>query len=115
MRLYATAPVLCLFCSRPEAASDVVSDRFMRLAVPDKWLKFRDRRLNRVPEIRPKPSDAAFSTVFSNFHKCRPEVAGDVISGNAVELVCVDVCAKCGDSRLNRWPNCSTLWQAGPF
>ena len=28
----------------------------------------------------PKPSDAAFSSVFE-FDKCRPEVVGDVISG----------------------------------
>ena len=31
-----------------------------------------------------KSSEAAFSAVFSNFAKCRPEVVGDVISGMAV-------------------------------
>ena len=46
-------------------------------------------------------SAGAFSTVFSNFHKCRPEVAGDVLSGVEVEWVGVDVRAKFGDSRLN--------------
>ena len=38
---------------------------------------------------------------FSNFDKCRPEVAGDVISGAALVYVRVDVRAKFGDSRLN--------------
>ena len=28
-----------------------------------------------------KPSEAVFSAVFPNFDKCRPEVAGDVVSG----------------------------------
>ena len=45
---------LITVCSRLEAASDVISDRFVRLAVPDKCLKFRDPRLNRSPEIRPE-------------------------------------------------------------
>ena len=36
-------------------------------------------------KIRPKPSKAAFAVVFfSNFDKCRPEVADDVKSGVAV-------------------------------
>ena len=37
----------------------------------------------------------------SNFHQCRPEARGDVISGMDVDSVGVDVCAKIGDSRLN--------------
>ena len=37
----------------------------------------------------------------SNFDKCRPEVAGDVISGVALGYVSMDVRAKLGDSRLN--------------
>ena len=40
--------------------------------------------------------------VYSNFDKCRLDVAGDVISGVAVEdEVSVDVCVKFGDSRSN--------------
>ena len=38
---------------------------------------------------------------FSNFDKCRPEAAGGVISGRALDDVCTDVSAGFGDSRLN--------------
>ena len=48
----------------------------------------------------PNPSEAAFLAVFSNFDKCRREVAGDVISGAALVYVGVDVHANFGDSRL---------------
>ena len=48
-----------------------------------------------------KPLEAAFSTVFANFHKCRPQVAGDVISGMTVDQVGMDGLAKFGDSRSN--------------
>ena len=37
-----------------------------------------------------------------NFDNCRLKVAGDVISGVAVDLVGVDVRVKFGDSRSNR-------------
>ena len=47
-----------------------------------------------------KPSETAFSTVFKNFDDSQPEVVSDVISGKAVQDVCVDVCANFGDSRL---------------
>ena len=46
-----------------------------------------------------KPSDAAFP----NFDNCRPKVAGDVISGAALDSVStlgMDDAAKLGDSRL---------------
>ena len=58
------------------------------MIVPDTSIKFRDLRLNHSSEQ--KPSDATFSTVFfrDNF---RPEVAGDVMSGLAVDLVGVGV------------------------
>ena len=36
-----------------------------------------------------------------NFHKCRPEVADDVISSAAIDLVGVDVRVKFSDSGLN--------------
>ena len=51
------APVLrgfCAFCSRPEAAMDVISSKFVGLIVPDKRVKFRDHRLNHSGEIQPK-------------------------------------------------------------
>ena len=49
----------------------------------------------------PKPSEAAFSAIFSNFDKCRPKAAGDVVSGAAVDYVGMHVRAKSGDFRLN--------------
>ena len=41
------------FCSRSDAASNVISGWFEQLAVPDKPVKCCDSRLNRSPEIRP--------------------------------------------------------------
>ena len=52
-------------------------------------------------KFEPKLSEAALSATFSNFDKCRSEVAGDVISDVAEEYVTIDVRVKCGDSRLN--------------
>ena len=53
------APVLHTFvqylipvCSRQEAASDVLSGRFVMLIVPDKSVAFCDLRFNRSGEIR---------------------------------------------------------------
>ena len=54
-----------------------------------------------LEKFDPKPSEAAFSSIYSNTDKCRPEVAGDVISCLAVESVGMEVRAKHGDSRLN--------------
>ena len=68
--------------------------------VPDRWVKFRDPRLNHSGEIRPKAVGCCIFSRFSNFYKCRPEVAGDVISGVALEHVGMDVHAKCGESML---------------
>ena len=52
------APVLCTFmqylvafCSRPEAASDVMSSHFVRLIVPNKCVKMFDPCLNSSQEI----------------------------------------------------------------
>ena len=73
------------FVSGPETASDVISGRFVRLTVPNKFVKFRDPRLNRSPEIRPEAVRGGILTAFVNLHKCRPEVAGDVIFGVTVE------------------------------
>ena len=52
----------------------------------------------------PKPSEAAVWR-FSNFGKFRSEVAGDVISGVAVEWVGTGVRATCGGSGLNSGRN----------
>ena len=41
------------FCSRPEAASEVISGRFLRPIVPDKCAKFRDPCSTRSREIPP--------------------------------------------------------------
>ena len=73
----------------------------MRLTVPDTLVKFRDRRLNRSPEIRPEAVGDGILDRFTNFHKSPQELAGDIISGLAVELVGMDALAKFGDSRLN--------------
>ena len=43
-------------------------------------------RKNAAPlKFDPKSSEAEFSVFFSNFDKYQPEVAGDVISGVAVD------------------------------
>ena len=55
----------------------------------------------RATKIRPKAVEAAFSAVYSNFEKSRPEEAGDVISGAALDYVGVDVHANFADSKLN--------------
>ena len=40
--------------------------------------------------------------VVSNFDKCRPDIAGDVISGGSVRPIVPDKCAEFRDFRLNR-------------
>ena len=71
---------LIVFCSRPEATSDVISGGFVGPVVPDNCMKFGDPRLNLSLEI---PPQAAFSTVFFNFDNCQKEVVSDVTSGMA--------------------------------
>ena len=51
------------------------------LTVPNEFVKFRDALLNHSGEIRPKAVEAPFRPLFSNFDKCRPDVAGDIVSG----------------------------------
>ena len=55
----------------------------------------------RATKIRPKPQEVSFLAIFSNFKKCQLEVANDVISGLAAELVGLGALVKFGDSRLN--------------
>ena len=57
-------------------------------------------RQNATP-FDPKPSEAAFSTVFRN--NFRPEVDSDVISGEAVDSISMDVRIKLDDSRSAFW------------
>ena len=57
--------------------------------------------VNHSGEIRPKAVGGGIFGRFSNFDKCRLEVAGDVIPGEVVEYVSTDVVAKVGDSKLN--------------
>ena len=59
--------------------------------VPDKRVKFRDPKLNRSGEIRPKAVGCSILGIFSNFDKCRLEAAGDVISGVALDKAGVNV------------------------
>ena len=55
----------------------------------------------RATKIRPKAVGSGIFGRFPNFDKCPSEVAGDVISGVAVDYVGVDVRATFGDSGLN--------------
>ena len=76
---------LIAFFSRREAASDVISSRFVGLIVLDKRNLTRNcRRLHFRPFFR------------GNF---QPEVVSAVISSVAVEYVGMDVRVKFGDSR----------------
>ena len=52
------------FCSWLEADSDVISGRFVRPIVLDKWVKFRDPRLNSSWEI---PPEAVGGGIFDSF------------------------------------------------
>ena len=71
-------------------------------SVPSKCVQFRDPRLNRIEEIRPKAVGSSISDVFSNFDKSQLKVAADAISGAAAEHVSMDVSVKFGDSRSRR-------------
>ena len=51
--------------------------------------------------MQTKPLDAAFLAVFQNSIYARPEAAGDVISGMALDYVSTVVPASFGDSGLN--------------
>ena len=98
------AQYLIAFCSRPGGASDrdIVSGRFVGPIIPDKRAKFHDPRLNRSGQIQPKAAGCRIYGRFWNFDNCRPKGDGDVISGEALDYVVMDVPAQVGDSRLNR-------------
>ena len=52
-------------------------------------------------KIRPKAAGSDIFGRFPNLDKCRSAVAGDVISGEAVDYVGMDVCATFAESALN--------------
>ena len=68
----------------------------------------------RATKILPETFGGGIFGLFSNFGKCRPEVADDVISNAALDYVSVDALAKFSDSKLKGSRIFSTLWPAGP-
>ena len=88
-------------CRRPEVASRIISAVCMWPTINHKVEKCGDPRLSRSGEIRLKAVGCSIFGRFSNFDKCRPETAGDVISSVALAFVGLDVRAKLRDSRLN--------------
>ena len=95
------------FCSRPEAAIDIVSSAFMRHSVAHKIAKLGDPWLISSREMRPQSRH--FIRLFRD--KCWPKLANDVTSGAAVDEVGIDVRVKCGDSTSN----CSWVTRAAHF
>ena len=85
---------LVAFFSRPEAAGDVISNRFVGLIVYDKHVKFHNPRLNHSREIPPKAvgGGGIFNRFFNFKDNCQPEVASDVISGMAFQYVSIYAC-----------------------
>ena len=79
---------LVAFCSRPEAAGDVISGRFVRTIVSD-CLRYEGYPLS--PGIRPEAVRCGIFDRFSNFDKCQPKVSCDFISSVAVDWVGVNV------------------------
>ena len=77
------------FSSRPEAVigiiPSVLSSWFGGPIVPYRDVNFLDPRFNRSGKIEPKAVQCGIFGRFSNFDNCRPEVAGDVISGAALD------------------------------
>ena len=55
----------------------------------------------RNTKLRLKAVGSGIFDCFSNFDKCRPEVAGDIISDVAVDYVHMDIHATFGGSKLN--------------
>ena len=89
---------LIAICSRPEAASDVISRIFVGPIVPDKSVKFSDPRTNHSREISPE----AVGGIWTVFHyNLRPEVDSYDIFNVAVDYVSMDVRVKFDDSRSN--------------
>ena len=66
-------------------------------------------------QLDPKPHEAGFSAVYSNFEIFRPEVAGDAISMLAVDYAGMDVYIKFGDSTLNNSQIIRLFFRPHPF
>ena len=66
---------LTTFCSRPEAASDVLPTTFLRLTVSDKCVKFRDPCLTFSRNSTGSRRRRYFRSFKKNFDKCQREVA----------------------------------------
>ena len=98
-RLMHFAQYSIAFCSRPETASDVITDRFVRPIVLDKYVKCRDLCFNHSREIAP---ETVGSGIFDSFFAIRPEVVSGVIYGAAIGWVGMNILVKFGDCRSNR-------------
>ena len=97
LRYFVQYSIVLFAADRKQLAQSYPADRCIKPTVRDKCVKFRDPRLNRCGEIRPKAVRGGIFGCFSNFYTCEPEVAGDVIPGVASVYVGVDVRAKFGD------------------
>ena len=82
---------------------------FFKNKKPTKWFGLAKRH---ATKIRPKAIGGNISDCFLELDKCRPEVAGDVVSDAAVHLVSMDNHVKCCDSMLNSG---QIIWLAGPL
>ena len=99
---------LITYCSRKEAAGDVISTTFVGPVVLDKGLKFHDPNLNLSREI---PPEAVGGGIFDCFpYNFWPKVDNHIISGVAVDNVGMNVCEKFGDSRSNGFSRYSRGW-----
>ena len=89
-----------------EAASGVISGRFVGPTVSDKHIKFGVPRTNRnrFNKYHAKPSEAAFATVFFAITSDR-QLDSDVISSAFVEQGGTDVRVKLNRSRDMRLPH----------
>ena len=87
---------LIAFCSRPEAAGDVISRSFVAPILTDKYVKFCDLCLNHSREI---PPEAVGGCTFR--YNFPTEVDIDAIFSVAVECVGMDAGVKFGESRSN--------------
>ena len=74
-----------------------MSGWFMRLAIPDKCVKFRDARVFRSPEILPEAIGGGnFHSFFQTSMNVDRKYMVYILSGMAVESVGRDICAKFG-------------------
>ena len=86
--------------SRQEGSCSVISEAFRRLNIPDTLQNFVILAQTVLEKFDPKPSEAALSIYVRD--DSRPNVASNVISGEAVEMVGMDVRVEIGYSGSNR-------------